>query len=163
MAIARNDVYISAPSHLFKSDLTRWGWIQLILGVIATGVSVGLFSRARWARVVGAGIAGLLLIADFLVDPVPPPGVTHPDRAVRPRHPGPVRRAGVRARGPARRPRRGREDVLVALLAGAQRGPALLRPLRRAGTPARQHRRPRSLPRPAGVACRASVASRQVG
>ncbi|MFE9922495.1 hypothetical protein ACFYQA_13140 [Streptomyces sp. NPDC005774] len=72
MAIAKDDVYVSTPNYLFKFDLTSWGWIQLILGVIAMGVSVGLFSRALWARVVGIGIAGLLLIANFLSIPYYP-------------------------------------------------------------------------------------------
>ncbi|WP_369166937.1 hypothetical protein AB5J49_03175 [Streptomyces sp. R28] len=72
MAIADDDVYVSTPDYVFKFDLTSWGWIQLALGVIAMSVSVGLFSRATWARVVGVGIAGLLIIANFLSIPYYP-------------------------------------------------------------------------------------------
>ncbi|MEJ8670157.1 hypothetical protein WKI71_22275 [Streptomyces sp. MS1.AVA.1] len=72
MAIAEDDVYVSTPNYVFKFDLTSWGWIQLALGVIAMAVSVGLFSRATWARVVGVGIAGLLVIANFLSIPYYP-------------------------------------------------------------------------------------------
>ncbi|WP_149180969.1 hypothetical protein [Streptomyces sp. TRM49041] len=72
MAIAEDDVYVSTPNYIFKFDLTSWGWIQLALGVIAIAVSVGLFSRALWARVVGVGIAGLLIIANFLSIPYYP-------------------------------------------------------------------------------------------
>ncbi|MFF7311674.1 hypothetical protein [Streptomyces sp. NPDC008137] len=72
MAIADDDVYVSTPNYIFKFDLTSWGWIQLVLGVIAMGVSAGLFSRALWARVVGVGIAGLLVIANFLSIPYYP-------------------------------------------------------------------------------------------
>ncbi|MEV4429599.1 DUF7144 family membrane protein [Streptomyces sp. R-07] len=72
MAIAEDDVYVSTPNYLFKFDLTSWGWIQLILGVIAILVSVGLFARATWARFVGVGIAGLLIIANFLSIPYYP-------------------------------------------------------------------------------------------
>ncbi|MET7692822.1 hypothetical protein ABZT06_33475 [Streptomyces sp. NPDC005483] len=72
MAIANDDVYLSTPNYVFKFDLTSWGWIQLVLGVIAMTVSVGLFSRATWARVVGVGIAGLLVIANFLSMPYYP-------------------------------------------------------------------------------------------
>ena len=46
----------------------RW----LILGVIAMAVSAGLFTRATWARVVGVGIAALLIIANFLSIPYYP-------------------------------------------------------------------------------------------
>ncbi|MER5200857.1 DUF7144 family membrane protein [Streptomyces sp. NPDC002755] len=72
MAIADDDIYVSTPNYVFKFDLTSWGWIQLVLGVIAIGVSVGLFSRATWARVVAVGIAGLLIIANFLSIPYYP-------------------------------------------------------------------------------------------
>ena len=72
MAIANDDVYVSAPNYVFKFDLTSWGWIQLVLGVVAMSVSAGLFSRATWARVVGIGIAGLLIIANFLSIPYYP-------------------------------------------------------------------------------------------
>ena len=72
MAIADDDVYVSTPNYIFKFDLTSWGWIQLVLGVIAISVSLGLFSRATWARVVGVGIAGLLIIANFLSIPYYP-------------------------------------------------------------------------------------------
>ncbi|MDQ0935719.1 DUF7144 family membrane protein [Streptomyces turgidiscabies] len=72
MAIADDDVYVNTPNYVFKFDLTSWGWIQLVLGVIAMTVSAGLFSRATWARVVGVGIAGLLIIANFLSIPYYP-------------------------------------------------------------------------------------------
>ena len=72
MAIADDDVYVSTPNYVFKFDLTSWGWIQLVLGVIAMSVSAGLFSRATWARVVGVGIAGLLIIANVLSIPYYP-------------------------------------------------------------------------------------------
>jgi nitrate reductase NapE component len=72
MAIANDDVYVSTPNYIFKFDLTSWGWIQLVLGVIAMAVSAGLFTRALWARVAGIAIAGLLIIANFLSIPYYP-------------------------------------------------------------------------------------------
>ncbi|GAA2231533.1 MULTISPECIES: hypothetical protein [Streptomyces] len=72
MAIADDDVYVSTPNYIFKFDLTSWGWIQLVLGVVAMGVSAGLFSRALWARVVGVAIAALLIVANFLSIPYYP-------------------------------------------------------------------------------------------
>ncbi|CAM5284827.1 Integral membrane protein OS=Streptomyces chartreusis OX=1969 GN=CP983_19675 PE=4 SV=1 [Streptomyces chartreusis] len=44
----------------------------MLLGLIAMGVSAGLFSRATWARVAGVGIAGLLVVASFLSLPYYP-------------------------------------------------------------------------------------------
>ncbi|MFF4273375.1 hypothetical protein [Streptomyces sp. NPDC001536] len=72
MAIAEDDVFVNTPNYVFQFDLTSWGWIQLALGVIAMAVSAGLFVGATWARVVGVGIAGLLVIANFLSIPYYP-------------------------------------------------------------------------------------------
>ncbi|MEU0392195.1 hypothetical protein ABZ208_05310 [Streptomyces sp. NPDC006208] len=72
MAIAKDDIYVRTPNYLFKFDLTSWGWIQLILGVIAVLVAMGLFARATWARAAGVVLAGLLIIANFLTIPYYP-------------------------------------------------------------------------------------------
>lgn len=72
MAIANDNVFVTTSNYVFRFNLTSWGWIQLVLGVIAMGVSAGLFTRATWARVVGVGIAGLAIIANFLSVPYYP-------------------------------------------------------------------------------------------
>ncbi|MER6216815.1 MULTISPECIES: DUF7144 family membrane protein [unclassified Streptomyces] len=72
MAIVDDEIYVSTPRYLFKFDLTSWGWIHLIFGVIALLVGAGLFSRATWARVGGIAIAGVLIIANFLSIPYYP-------------------------------------------------------------------------------------------
>ncbi len=53
MAIAEDDVYVTTPNYIFQFDLTGWGWIHLALGVIAIVISLGVFARAVWARVIG--------------------------------------------------------------------------------------------------------------
>ncbi|MFE9426538.1 hypothetical protein ACFYNO_26655 [Kitasatospora sp. NPDC006697] len=72
MAIAKDDVYTRAGNYVFKFDLTSWGWIHLIIGVVVAVTGLGLLSRALWARVLGVGIAGLSVIANFLFIPYQP-------------------------------------------------------------------------------------------
>ncbi|MET7451996.1 hypothetical protein ABZT03_08900 [Streptomyces sp. NPDC005574] len=72
MAIANDDVFVSTPNYVFQFDLTGWGWIHLALGVVALGVSVGLFREAMWARVAGVAIAAFVIIANFLSLPYYP-------------------------------------------------------------------------------------------
>ncbi|WP_371477533.1 hypothetical protein [Kitasatospora sp. NBC_00315] len=72
MGIAEDDVFVSTPNYVFKFDLTSWGWIHLVLGVIAIAVAAGLFKRALWARVIGVAVAVLLIIANFLSIPYYP-------------------------------------------------------------------------------------------
>ncbi|RSN57771.1 hypothetical protein DMH12_12600 [Streptomyces sp. WAC 04229] len=72
MAIAEDDVFVTTPEYVFRFDLTGWGWIHLALGILAVLVALGLFRTALWARVVGVGVAGLVLIANFLSLPYYP-------------------------------------------------------------------------------------------
>jgi hypothetical protein len=71
-AIAEDEVFVSTPNYVFAFDLTGWGWIHLALGVLAVLVSMGLFQGSGWARVSGVGIAGLVIIANFLSLPAYP-------------------------------------------------------------------------------------------
>ncbi|QTD96645.1 DUF7144 family membrane protein [Streptomyces cyanogenus] len=66
MAIAQDEVFVTTRNYVFAFDLTAWGWIHLVLGVVAVIVSFGLFQAATWARVAGVVIAGLVVIANFL-------------------------------------------------------------------------------------------------
>ncbi|MFJ4829142.1 hypothetical protein ACIP79_04310 [Streptomyces sp. NPDC088747] len=72
MGIAEDDVFVSTRNYVFEFDLTSWGWIHLVLGVVAVIVSLGLFQKALWARVAGVGVAGLVIIANFLSLPYSP-------------------------------------------------------------------------------------------
>jgi nitrate reductase NapE component len=72
MAIAEDDVFVTTPNYVFEFDLTSWGWIHLVLGVIAAIVSIGLLRTATWARVAGVAIAGLVILANFLSLPYYP-------------------------------------------------------------------------------------------
>ena len=72
MAIAQDDVFVSTRNYVFQFDLTGWGWVHLALGVVAVIVSMGLFRMSTWARVAGVGIAGLVIIANFLSLPYYP-------------------------------------------------------------------------------------------
>ncbi|MFD5335196.1 DUF7144 family membrane protein [Streptomyces hawaiiensis] len=71
-AIAEDEVFVSTRNYIFEFDLTGWGWIHLALGVAAVLISMGLFQGAGWARVTGVGIAGLVIIANFLSLPAYP-------------------------------------------------------------------------------------------
>jgi hypothetical protein len=71
-AIANDDVFVSTRNYVFAFDLTGWGWIHLIMGVVITLAGMALFQGATWARVVGVGLAGLAMLANFLWLPYTP-------------------------------------------------------------------------------------------
>jgi hypothetical protein len=72
MAVAEDEVFVTTPNYVFQFDLTSWGWIHLILGVIALLIGLGLLKEALWARVAGVVVAGLLIVASFLSLPYAP-------------------------------------------------------------------------------------------
>ncbi|MEU1404175.1 hypothetical protein ABZ471_17695 [Streptomyces sp. NPDC005728] len=72
MGIAQDDVFVVRGGYVFQFDLTGWGWVTLVLGAVAVVVSLGLFQTAKWARLSGIVIAGLIIIANFLSLPYSP-------------------------------------------------------------------------------------------
>ncbi|MFF5956057.1 DUF7144 family membrane protein [Streptomyces luteogriseus] len=71
-AIAGDEVYTSFGQYSFEFDLTAWGWIHVIVGVLVVVAGLGLFTGADWARVASAIVVGLALIANFLWLPYQP-------------------------------------------------------------------------------------------
>ncbi|MFJ9413083.1 hypothetical protein ACIRPT_02815 [Streptomyces sp. NPDC101227] len=65
-AIATDKVFISTSHYVFQFNLTAWGWIHLILGIVVAIAGVALFTGATWARVVGVVVAGLSMVLNFI-------------------------------------------------------------------------------------------------
>jgi hypothetical protein len=50
IAIIRDNYYVLSKGQLIVFDLTTWGWITLIWGVIVVLAGFGLLSGANWGR-----------------------------------------------------------------------------------------------------------------
>ena len=68
-ALDHDNVYVTTPQYIYSLDLTGWGWIHLLLGILIVCAGVAVFIGQMWARVVGILLAGLSLIANFLFIP----------------------------------------------------------------------------------------------
>lgn len=55
--IAKDDIYVKTPNYLLEFDVTTWGWIHLLGGLIVLFAAFGLYSGAVWARTVGVIMA----------------------------------------------------------------------------------------------------------
>ncbi|MEV3872874.1 hypothetical protein [Streptomyces sp. NPDC049906] len=71
-AIAEDDVYASVNDYVFEFDLTSWGWIHLVLGVLVALTGYGILKGADWARAVGVGLAALSVVLNFVWLPYQP-------------------------------------------------------------------------------------------
>jgi hypothetical protein len=68
-AVFEDTVYVTTPEYVYSFDLTAWGWIHLLVGVVVLVAGFGVMRGQTWARVVGIVLACVSLIANFLFIP----------------------------------------------------------------------------------------------
>jgi hypothetical protein len=71
-AIADDQFYVKTHHYTFHLDVTAWGWIHLILGLLVFFVGLSLFRGAEWAAVGAIAIAMLSAISNFFFIPYYP-------------------------------------------------------------------------------------------
>lgn len=68
-AIANDKFFLVTNNYAFDLDVTAWGWIHLILGVIIAFAGISIYSGATWGRAVGIVLAILSAVANFFFIP----------------------------------------------------------------------------------------------
>jgi hypothetical protein len=71
-AVANDDLYAQGSEYLYKFDMTTWGWIHIILGVLGVAVAVGILLRAAWGQLTGIMVASLSMLTNFMFLPAYP-------------------------------------------------------------------------------------------
>ncbi|MDF1602092.1 hypothetical protein [Nocardioides sp. YIM 152315] len=64
-AIVNDDLYAAGSEYLYELDMTVWGSIHLVLGIVGIAVGIGIVVRASWAQVAGMIVAGLAILTNF--------------------------------------------------------------------------------------------------
>ncbi len=72
VAIAKDEFFVVGQEWIFNADVTTWGWIHLILGIIIVLVGFGILSGNVLARMIGVLVAALSAIANFAFLPYYP-------------------------------------------------------------------------------------------
>jgi hypothetical protein len=72
VAVANDTFFVVGEEYVFEFDVTTWGWIHMILGVVVVLAGIGLFRGAVWARTVAVLMASLSILANFLWMPYYP-------------------------------------------------------------------------------------------
>ena len=60
-----NDFYVAAPENVLVLDLTAWGWLNLVGGILLALTGTALLIGAAWARVVAVILMILNAIAQL--------------------------------------------------------------------------------------------------
>jgi len=71
-ALAKDDISVRTPDYVYGFDLTVWGWVHLLFGLVLVFTGVSVVRGQAWARGVGIALVALNLIANFLFIPVYP-------------------------------------------------------------------------------------------
>jgi hypothetical protein len=71
-ALFENQIYVTGARYVFSFDLTAWGWIHLLVGILLIVTGFAIATGRVWARSVGIGFAVLSMIANFLFLPYYP-------------------------------------------------------------------------------------------
>jgi hypothetical protein len=65
VAIVNDTFYVVGQEWIFKFDISTWGWVHLLIGLVVALAGFFLFRGAMWARVVGIVVAAIAAIANF--------------------------------------------------------------------------------------------------
>ncbi len=72
IALSHGAVFNTAPAYTFRYNIRGWGWTELALGVVIFAAGMCVFLGMAWARYVGAFIAVLSAVANFVFIPYQP-------------------------------------------------------------------------------------------
>jgi hypothetical protein len=72
VAIVNDTFYVVGEEYVFEFDVTTWGWIHLLLGIVVAVAGFFLFRGATWARAVAVVVASISIIANFMWMPYYP-------------------------------------------------------------------------------------------
>ncbi len=65
VAVVNQSFFVVGQQWTFEFDVTAWGWIHLVLGIVVLVAGVFLFRGAVWARIVGVIVAVVSAVANF--------------------------------------------------------------------------------------------------
>jgi hypothetical protein len=65
VALANDTFYVVGEEYIFQFNVTTWGWIHLLLGIVVLLAGFYLFTGAVWARTVGVIVAVLMALIAF--------------------------------------------------------------------------------------------------
>jgi hypothetical protein len=71
-ALIGNRFFFVTQSYAYRIDITAWGWLHLILGIVLIAVSIAVLLGSLVARFVAMGLAVLSAVAHFLFIPYQP-------------------------------------------------------------------------------------------
>ena len=71
-AVLDDTFFVVKDGFAYKLDVTTWGWIHMIGGIVVGLAGIGVFTRSLWARIVGMVVAVASIVWSFYSIPYYP-------------------------------------------------------------------------------------------
>ena len=71
-AVFDDEFYVVTNNYTFNLDVSAWGWIHLLLGVLLVATGFGLFARSTWAGVTALVLVMVSAVVNFFFIPYYP-------------------------------------------------------------------------------------------
>lgn len=68
-ALAKDSVYVTGVNYTFEFDVTTWGWVHLIVGIVGLATGLGIVTGQAWGMLAGIVIACIGAITNFAFMP----------------------------------------------------------------------------------------------
>jgi hypothetical protein len=73
-ALAANDLVVAGPGYEYTFQLSGWGWVNILTGIVLAAMAVAVCFGATWARVTAIIATCLAIVVTFLWMPYYPTG-----------------------------------------------------------------------------------------
>jgi len=71
-ALLNDDFFVVVRGYAFDMDITTWGWVHMIGGIVVALAGIALLSGALWARILAVLVVMVSAIINFVTIPYYP-------------------------------------------------------------------------------------------
>ena len=71
-AIAGDRIFVVTPNYTYDLDVTVWGWLHLIIGLLILATGAGLVGRRGWAGIAAVFLLVISVTMNFMLIPFYP-------------------------------------------------------------------------------------------
>jgi hypothetical protein len=71
-AIAEDDVFVTGINYTYEFDVTTWGWVHLVVGIIGVATGLGILAGQAWGLLGGVVVAFVGALSSFAFMPYYP-------------------------------------------------------------------------------------------
>jgi hypothetical protein len=71
-AVVRDGLYVTTATYTYAFDISAWGWLVVLLGVLIAGTGIAVLQGRSWGDATAIVLACLTVVANFLLIPFYP-------------------------------------------------------------------------------------------